>query len=105
MYTLFSFIPNLPWTSTEIFLNISAGVGAILLVYGLFLEAERKQDLVFFLGATLLGLYAYWIGNKIFTIAMFGFGLSALVEWIEIMLGRHVHSRELVEDYKNPKGK
>jgi hypothetical protein len=103
MNTIFSLFPNLPWSDTEIVLNITAGVGAILLIYGIFLEAEHKQDLVFFFGATMLGVYAYWIGNKIFTVAMIGFGLGSLVEYLEIIFGRHVHSEELVKKYKNPK--
>ena len=99
-YNLF---PTLPWSWLEVTLNVAAALGAILLSYGIFLESERKQDAVFIVGSSLLLVYSLWIGNKIFSIAMAGVALCSLVELMEIMMGRHIHSFELVEKYKNPK--
>lgn len=68
---------------------VVAGLGAILMIYGVFLETERRQDAVFLIGAGCLLVYALSIGNLIFTIAMAGFFLAALTEFIEILLGIH----------------
>ena len=102
MQPLASFLPTLPWTLGEIYLNTIACLGAVMIVYGIFLESEKRQDIVFFIGAGCLFVYALWIGNTIFCVAMGGFALASLVEVTEIMLGRHIHSEELVEKYKHP---
>jgi len=86
MEPLVNFLPTLPWTALEIILNIVAGLGAILLTYGIFLEAEKRQDAVFVIGSGCLLVYALWIGNAIFSIAMTGFFVASAVELIEIML-------------------
>jgi hypothetical protein len=98
------FLPTLPWPLIDIIMNVVAGLGAILITYAIFLEAERRQDAVFAIGAGCLLVYALWIGNKIFSIAMAGLMIGAFIELIEIMLGRHVHSQELVSEYKYPSG-
>jgi len=85
---LFDIFPTLPWTTAEIFFNTLACLGVIMLVYSIFLEAETKQDAVMFLGATLLGIYASWIGNTIFLVAMAGVSVASLVEFIEIFTAR-----------------
>ena len=98
----FNFLPNLPWPILDIIMNVVAGLGAILLTYAIFLEAERRQDAIFVIGASCLLVYALWIGNKIFSLAMAGVAIGAFIELIEIMLGRHPHTREMTEKYKNP---
>ncbi len=102
MEPLSSILPSLPWTTLEIIMNVVAGLGAIMIVYGVFLEAERRQDAVFTVGAACLFIYALWVGNTILSIAMGGFALASFIELIEILLGRHHHSVELVEKYKHP---
>lgn len=92
---LFDILPSLPWTIAEIFFNTLAGLGVIMLVYSIFLEAETKQDAVMFFGATFLGIYASWIGNTIFLIAMAGVSIGSLVEFIEIFTSRR-HANETV---------
>ena len=77
----------------------------MLIAYAIFLEAERRQDAILTIGAGCLFIYALWIGNKIFTVAMGGMAIAAFLELLEIMLGRHEHSVEMVEDYKKPSGK
>ena len=84
-------------------MNVIAGMGAILLTYGVFLEAERRQDAVFVIGSMALLIYSLWIGNKIFSIAMAGLMLGSGIEFVEILLGLHKHSEELVASYRNPK--
>jgi len=96
-------LPSLPWPLIDIIMNVIAGLGAILLTYAIFLEAERRQDAIFVVGAACLFIYALWIGNKIFSVAMAGLGIGALIELIEIMLGRHLHTLEMTEKYKDPK--
>jgi len=76
-----------------------------MLTYAIFLEAERKQDAVFTVGAGCLLVYSLWIGNKIFSVAMAGLMIGSFIELIEIMVGRHTHSLEMVEKYKHPESK
>lgn len=104
MPPLASVFPTLPWTTLDIILNVVAGLGAILITYGIFLEAERKQDAVFVVGAGCLLVYALWIGNKIFSMAMGGFMIASFIELMEIMTGRHHHTAEILEDFKCPSG-
>lgn len=102
MDTLFNFFPNLPWTNLEIIMNAVAAVGAILHIYGVFLEKEKRRDLIFVIGGSCLFVYALWIGNKIFSVAMGGFALCSLIEFIEILMGVHKHDPKMVEEYQNP---
>lgn len=102
MSYLFSLFPALPWTNLEIIMNVVAGLGAILITYAVFLEAERRQDAVLVVGAGCLLVYALWIGNKIFSVAMAGLMLGSLIELAEIVLGRHTHSSEDIAKYKHP---
>jgi hypothetical protein len=102
MGPLANIFPTLPWTTIEIIMNVVAGLGAIMIIYGVFLEAETKQDAVFTIGSFCLFVYALWVGNTIFSIAMGGFAIGSFIELVEIMLGRHTHSAELVEKYKHP---
>ncbi|HAT03545.1 MAG TPA: hypothetical protein DCS29_02085 [Candidatus Magasanikbacteria bacterium] len=86
LQTLF---PFLPLQLIETLIYIVAALGIILITYGVFLETERRQDLVFLVGALCLFDYALYIGNRIFMIAMAGFALASLVEFIEILIGLH----------------
>ena len=45
-------------------------LGAVLLIYSQFVEAENRRDLIRLLGAGGLFVYAYFIQNMIFLIAM-----------------------------------
>lgn len=82
-------LPTLPWPLLDIVVNVVAGLGAFLIAYAVFLDAEKRQDAVFFIGAACLLVYALWVGNKIFAIAMSGLAAASFVEFIEIMIGYH----------------
>ena len=84
-------LSSLPWPLLDVIMNVVAGLGAIILTYGVFLEAERRQDAVFIIASACLLAYAVWIGNKIFSLAMAGLLIGSLIELIEIMTGRHKH--------------
>ncbi len=90
-------------TISEIVVSVVAGLGAILLAYAVFLEIERRQDLVMFIGSACLFVYALFIGNKIFMVATAGIGIASLVEFLEIYFGLHKHSPEDLKKYKNLK--
>ncbi|MFA6486451.1 MAG: hypothetical protein WCT40_03735 [Candidatus Magasanikbacteria bacterium] len=102
MSTFFNLFPYLPYPLIEIVIYVLAGLGITLMTYGIFLESERRQDAVLTIGALCLLTYATYIGNLIFSIAMIAVALASFVELMEIMLGRHIHSEELVEKYKHP---
>ncbi|OGH85774.1 MAG: hypothetical protein A2493_00980 [Candidatus Magasanikbacteria bacterium RIFOXYC12_FULL_33_11] len=93
--------PNLPSSLLETIIYIVAALGIILITYGVFLETERRQDLVFLVGALCLFVYALYIDNRVFMIAMAGFGLASLVEFVEIYLGLHKHDRNELKRVKN----
>jgi lipid-A-disaccharide synthase-like uncharacterized protein len=87
--TIFS---TLPWPLLDVVMNVVAGLGAIMLTYGVFLEAERRQDAIFIVGSACLLVYALWIGNKIFSLAMAGLMIGSLIELMEILTGKHKHA-------------
>ncbi len=93
-------LPFLPESTLITILYILAVLGGVLLTYGVFLEQERRQDLVKFIGAACLFIFALYKNEPIFAIAMAGLGLASLVEFIEIYLGLHKHSPEDLKRYK-----
>ena len=86
-------LPEIPTNTSEIFIYVVAGLGIILLTYGIFLETEKRQDLVFLIGSACLLVYAIFIDNLIFMIAMTGIFLASLVEFVEILLGIHKENK------------
>ena len=84
---------TLPWPLLDVVMNVVAGLGAIILTYGIFLEAERSQDAVFIIAAACLLVYAVWIGNKIFSLAMAGLLVGSFIELVEITIGSHKHKQ------------
>ncbi len=82
-------LPAMPLDINEVIMYVLAGLGIILLVYGVFLETEKRQDLVFLVAAACLLVYALYIDNIIFIVAMSGLLLASLIEFIEILLGIH----------------
>ena len=95
-----SLVPYLPSSIVETWIFISASLSIILLVYAVFIEKEHRQDIMRLLGAGGLFVYALYIHNLLFMIAMGGLAIDSLVEFIEIMLGLHKHSPEDLQRYK-----
>ncbi len=95
-----TWLPVLPSSILETLVYVVAGLGIIFLSYGVFLEAERRQDLVFVLGAVCLLVYALYIRNLIFVLAFATFGLNSLIEFIEILTGLHKHNPDRLEQVK-----
>ncbi len=98
-----SWFPTLPTSPAETMIYVVAFLGSLLLAYGVFLETERRQDLVFFLGATCLLVYAVYIESLIFVIAMGTFALNSMIEFIEILVGLHKHDPEQLKRIKKLK--
>lgn len=98
-----SWFPVLPSSPIEIIIHVVAFLGILLLSYGVFLEAERRQDLVFLLGAACLLVYAIYIKNLVFVLAMGAFGLNATIEFIEILVGLHTCDTENLKRIKKLK--
>ena len=96
-----SFIPQLPTTPIDIVVYVCAYLGIVLLVYATFIEKEHRQDIIRALGAAGLFVYAVYVQNLIFSIAMAAVTCAALIEFIEIMLGLHNHSPEQLQQYKS----
>lgn len=86
-----SLFAAMPWPLLDTVIYIVASLGVILLTYGVFLEPERRQDLVFIVGAACLLVYSLWIDNKIFSLAMGGILIGSLIELMEILTGKHKH--------------
>lgn len=81
--------PALPTSLSETMVWVVAALGAALHIYGIFLKAEKRQDAVFAISAACLLVYAIYIHNVIFIIAMSGFMLASLWEFVELVLGYH----------------
>ncbi|MBU2542728.1 hypothetical protein KJ785_04170 [Patescibacteria group bacterium] len=82
-------LPNLTTDINTIIIHIIAMVGIILLIYAVFLETEKRQDIVFIISGICLFIYALFISNLIFMIATGGLIVASLIEFIEILLGIH----------------
>lgn len=95
-----SLLPIIPVGTTETLIFVVGLLGALLLPYAVFLEKERRQDLVVVVGAACLFVYALYHRHIIFSIAMGGLFLAATVEFAEIYLGLHKHSPEDLKKYK-----
>lgn len=91
MIQFLNVLPALPWPLLDVVMNVVAGLGALLLTYGVFLEAERRQDAVFIIASACLLVYSLWIGNKILSIAMAGLFIGSFIELTEILTGKHKH--------------
>jgi len=89
MPAFLNFLPNMPLVDTVIYIVAISGI--LLLTYGVFLEAERRQDAVFMIASACLLVYSLWIGNKIFSLAMAGLFIGSLIELVEILSGKHKH--------------
>jgi len=79
---------------------IIAVLGVIMLIYSQFVEVENRRDLIRMIGAMGLLVYSLSLLNLIFIIASFGIFIASLIEFIEIYLGYHHHTRKDVEVYK-----
>jgi hypothetical protein len=86
-------LPNLPSTNIEYFMFILGLAGTFLLVYGIFLETEKRQDIIFMLGSFALFIYALFIMSPIFSLAMLGFFVASSIEFIEIFIVIHQHKK------------
>lgn len=75
----------------DILIHIVALLGAILISYGVFLEAEKRQDAVFMIGGLALLVYALSLANPIFIITTGLFTACATFEFVQIVLGHHPH--------------
>ncbi len=104
-FILSLFPPNINWSVWDVILTVVALLGAILITYAVFLEVERRRDAIFMLGGMGLLVYALWIGNTVFIIAMAGLVVGSAIEFVEIVLGRHVHGVKIVEKYQDPNAK
>lgn len=95
--------PFMPFDTVELIVYVVAALGCVLIAYAVFLELERRQDLVFMIGAGCLFIYALYINNLIFMIAMGGLFFASMIEFIEIYTGLHKHSPEDLKRYKKMK--
>jgi Ca2+/Na+ antiporter len=94
--------PSLPWPIIDTLVKIVGFLGATLMIYAVLLEEERRQDAVFFVGATGLLVYSLLFGNAVFTFLSLGVMLVSGRELFLIVIGKHHHSHKLVEEYKHP---
>ncbi len=95
-----SIFPQLPSSLIEIIIYISGILGAILMIYSQFVEAENRRDLIRMIGALGVLCYSIFVMNIIFILMTFGVFVASLVEFIEIYIGYHKHTRKDVDIYK-----
>ncbi len=106
MNYILSIIPDFSsWTLPQILIYVIGFVGTILLSYSVFLEEERRQDLVCGIGALAILPYCIWTNNFLFIITMLGIAITSFIKFVEIALGKHARIGDITESVKNPKGK
>lgn len=82
-------LPNLPQSNMEIFVTALAIACIFLVIYALFLESEKRQDILFMIGFFGLFVYAVFISSPIFVLMCLGMFVAATIELIEIIMGIH----------------
>lgn len=92
--------PTLPSSLPETIVFVVGILGAILIPYAVFVEKERRQDLMMAVGAACLLVYGLYRGDVVFSIAMSAFFLASIIEFIAIYAGLHKHSPEDLKRYK-----
>ena len=93
-------IPNLPTSFVDLAVYVVGFMGALALSYAVLLEAEKRQDALFVVASASLFVYGLVHHDKIIT---FAFGLMFLVagrELIQIMRGKHTHTKTDVTEYE-----
>ncbi len=100
MFLLENILPTLPTDRLEYAVFAISIAGVFMLVYSQFVEAENRRDLVRMIGALSLFVYAMYIQNLLFSIAMGGVFIAATIEFIEIYFGYHKHNKTQVEKYE-----
>jgi|GEM_PF-3811349 len=93
-------LPELPKTPLDTFIHILALLGIILLVYAVFIGKEHREDLVRFLGALFLNVYAIIYDHTIFIIAMSAVMIATATEFIEIMIALRKKDPETLKKLK-----
>ncbi len=86
-------LPNLSQSTLGLFMVILGIVCTFFVVYGFFLETEKRQDIFFMIGFFGLFIYATFISNPIFILASLGLFFAATIELIEIIVGIHKHEK------------
>lgn len=95
--------PNIISCLPDIIAYIVGILGAVLVIYSQFVEAEFRRDLIRAIGAAGLLIYALFIWNKIFIFASAGIFIAATIEFIEIYFGLHKHKDTDISRYKKMK--
>ena len=97
-------LPTLPSNQLELLIVTVGAAGAILVIYSQFVEAEHRRDLIRMIGAGGLTVYALSLMNLIIILASFGIFAAAFVEFLEIYLGVHKHTRaDMLEYFRSKK--
>lgn len=94
---------ELPQLFPDLIITIVAILGAILVIYSQFVEAEFRRDLIRAVGALGVLVYAIFIMNKIFIFLSGGIFIAAVIEFIEIYFGLHKHKNTDITQYKKMK--
>lgn len=100
-----TFFPSLPWPILDVAVKVVGFIGALLFMYAILLEEERRQDAVFVVGSACLLVYSLVFANAVFTLLSAGVFLVSGRELIQLFRGKHHHSTTLVEEYKHPEHK
>ena len=95
-----SILPTLPNPNLAWFITIAAVLGGVMLVYSQFVEAENRRDLIRMIGSLAMVPYAITIKSLVFALVMAGIFLASFIEFIEILLGYHKHTRQDVQIYE-----
>lgn len=97
---IYGTVPGMNFSYLALIIAVIGLMGALALMYAVFLEAERRQDAVFVVGSASLFVYALLRADYIIMFAMAGVFLLAGRELIQIMRGKHHHTVADIKEYE-----
>ncbi|MDO8626166.1 MAG: hypothetical protein Q7K39_01760 [Candidatus Magasanikbacteria bacterium] len=98
-------VPGMDFSYVNLAVIVIGFMGGLALMYAILLEAERRQDAVFVVGAASLFVYALVRQDYVIMFATVGMILVAGRELIQIWRGKHHHTVANTEKYEHNDGK
>lgn len=92
-------VPGMDFSLIGLIVTVVGFMGGLALMYGILLEAERRQDAVFVIGSASVFVYALTRQDYVVMFAMLGIFLVAGRELVQIIRGKHHHTETEMLNY------
>jgi len=94
-------LPNLPSSPLGTTFIVLAVLGGILLVYAVFVERELQHDLLRAIGAFTIIPHTLYTGNTLLSVIFAAVSAASLLEFFEIFVGFHRHTKQDIRAYRH----